>query len=960
MGDCVSEFQIGQRWISNTEAALGLGIVVGIQDRRVVLSFPAAQEERTYAADNAPLSRIIYQIGDGVNNADGESFTITDVLDNNHMMIYKVENHLGEAAVLSELDLDCFVNFNSPKDRLFSGILDPNKFFELRQDALDYWQMYQQSNVLGLLGPRVQLLPHQLYIAKQVAKQKAPRVLLADEVGLGKTIEAGLILHQQLQAGLAERVLILVPDSLLHQWLVEMLRRFNLRFSVFDEDICAELHGAGDNPFETAQYVLCPLSFLTGSKERLLQALACDWDLLLVDEAHHLEWSPEQSSIEYQTVEQLAAKASGVLLLTATPEQLGLESHFARLHLLDPSRYYDLKVFIEEEASYQPINQLLQKVMKLYMEHGDLPSELEGYLLEGEWPQIQAIFKKDKYQAIEQVISTLLDRHGTGRILFRNTRAAITGFPERQLHSYSLELPLDMPSDVAAESLIDDFLLESDAQSVTDWLQIERIFGDDWLQIDLRVNWLFDFLEAHKKEKILLICNKAKSAIELEEHLRISGIRCAVFHEGMSLVNRDRAAAYFADSEDSAQLLVCSEIGSEGRNFQFSHHIIMFDLPLNPDLLEQRIGRLDRIGQTHAVNIHVPFYENTAQSVLFAWYHQGLNAFEHTCAIGRMVYAEHEKQLLDCLEIPDETAMEQLLAATQKTAKELSDTLHNGRDPLLELNSCRTDEASKIIGDILAAEQRTKLEDFIERSCEQFGIDTEVHSHSAIILRPGDHMRSGGFVGLNEDGFTATFSRETALSREDMQYFTWEHPFVQSAFDQVLCSEHGNTAVATVKLKPLKEGTLLLEALFKVETMAPKYLGLQRYLPSCHIRVLVDLTGRDFSDVLYPEKLNPLLQRLPLSTGQALVAQAKDRIEILVNEAEKQANQQLPDFLDQARQLAEQELQDEIHRLQALAELNPQISTSQIDVLNEHLQLTQSSLLQASIHLDALRVIVAV
>ena len=100
----------------------------------------------------------------------------------------------------------------------------------------------------------------------------------------------------------------------------------------------------------------------------------------------------------------------------------------------------------------------------------------------------------------------------------------------------------------------------------------------------------------------------AQTAIDLEKYLHLNvGVRSAAFYEGLSIVERDRAAAYFADSQAGAQSLICSEIGSEGRNFQFAHHLILFDLPVHPDLLEQRIGRLDRIGQRHNIQIHVPY-----------------------------------------------------------------------------------------------------------------------------------------------------------------------------------------------------------------------------------------------------------------------------------------------------------------------------------------------------------------
>ena len=121
--------------------------------------------------------------------------------------------------------------------------------------------------------------------------------------------------------------------------------------------------------------------------------------------------------------------------------------------------------------------------------------------------------------------------------------------------------------------------------------------SEKWTDFDPRVDYLIDLLKSLKKEKVLVICAHAQTAIDLEAALRVKeGIRAAVFHEGLSIFERDKAAAYFAQDEDSAQLLLCSEIGSEGRNFQFAHHLVLFDLPSNPDLLEQRIGRLDRIG----------------------------------------------------------------------------------------------------------------------------------------------------------------------------------------------------------------------------------------------------------------------------------------------------------------------------------------------------------------------------
>lgn len=941
----MSDFSVGQRWISNTEAHLGLGIITGIAQRSVTISFPAAAEERTYAIKNAPITRIIYQIGDQVTNIDGVQFTVADVHQGGGQTIYKVVKTDGSEHIMPELELDCFVHFNTPKDRLLSGQVDPLKFFELRYQALNYQRSYQQSGAVGLLGPRVQLLPHQLYIAHLVGSRVAPRVLLADEVGLGKTIEAGLILHQQLQTGLASRVLILVPDSLLHQWLVEMLRRFNLSFSVLDEQICEELSHDEQNPFETSQLILCPLSFLVNNPERHQQALSCQWDILLVDEAHHLEWKQDNISAEYQCVESLANIAKGVLLLTATPEQLGLESHFARLRLLDPDRYYDFEKFIAEEQQFKPVNLLVQELA-----HTDeltaLPKALSDYLGKEEIADIEQLLTAGfSVKASEKAINALLDRHGTGRILFRNTRAAVKGFPKRILNIY----PLTFNESHAI------------AAPVTDWLQIETIFGSDWIALDERIQWLKEFLKKHRHEKLLLICARAETAIELEEYLRYrEGIRSAVFHEGMSLIARDRAAAYFAEEEDSAQILICSEIGSEGRNFQFSHHIIMFDLPLNPDLLEQRIGRLDRIGQTSDVHIHVPYYEDTAQAVLVNWYHRGLNAFEDTCAIGHTVFEEFQQQLLAVLEQGDSVEIDNLINETATRAVILRQAMHDGRDQLLEMNSFRPDEAAAIIDAVIAGENRWELEDFIEQFSDQLGVNMESHSQDAIILHPSEHMRSGNLPGLKEEGITATYSREMALSREDMAFLSWEHPIVSGALDMILSGDHGNTALGTIKLKPLKEGTLLLEALYTVECIAPAELRLSRYLPTTIIRTLVNIDGKDLSDILVHDKLSMLMEKLPLQTVQALAKQARPQVEILISHAEKIAATHLPGIIDDAKVSMLVNQQVELTRLEALAKVNPNIRQEEIDILKSSIADLAHCIEQASIRLNAVRLIMAV
>jgi ATP-dependent helicase HepA len=946
-------FKPGQRWVSNTESELGLGTVLEVASRRVKLSFPATGENRTYAVDNAPLSRVHYEAGQQVRDSDGRELLVTKVEEHNGCLIYLGIDEDEQTRVLPELELNSFVQFSKPQDRLFAGQIDKNRTFELRLETLRYYRQLQQNPVAGLMGARIQLLAHQLYIANETAKRHAPRVLLADEVGLGKTIEAGLIIHQQLVTGRASRVLITVPDSLIHQWLVEMLRRFNLLFTILDEERFTALAESGtDNPFESAQLIICATSFLSHQPQRLHKAVAAEWDLLVVDEAHHLEWTEKQASPAYQAIEALSHSATGLLLLTATPEQLGIQGHFARLRLLDPDRYFDIDRFRQEEASYAEVNKLVQLLItKDGLQHVKKPKvqvQLANFLGESVLAALKtdlADCESDPETLLNRLIRELLDRHGTGRVLFRNTRASVEGFPARKLHQVLL------PQPVKARSVPDDF----ESQLIP-----ELILGEGWLKLDPRVEWLVDFLAQQRSQKILVICARAQTAQELEQHLRLKhGVHSAVFHEGLSLVARDRAAAYFADVEQGAQVLVCSEIGSEGRNFQFSNQLVLFDLPLNPDLLEQRIGRLDRIGQSHDVLMYVPCYRQSAQHVLLRWYHEGINAFESTCAIGQTQYQQFAQSLKHCLHHPEEqVVIDELIQQTRDSSEALLLKLRDGRDRLLELNSCDTNRAMQIVEGLHERELARTLANYMERVFDLFGIDLEHHGAASVIVRPSEHMLGHSFPSLPEDGLTATYRRDVALAREDFHFLTWEHPMVTGAMDLVISGEFGNTAFCTLKMPLLKTGTILLEAIYTIRCPSPPALQLHRYLPLTTVRIVVDNRQNDLSGILREKHFNKLGKRVHRHRAQDFVRHTRPQIADMIKQADKLATGREQVIVENAIEQMQQLQQAELRRLKALAELNPNIRQDEIDHMVTEAGEMRNYLDTAHTRLDALRLAV--
>lgn len=938
-----SEFVVGQRWVSNSEAELGLGIIKQLSGRQIEVFFPATEETRFYAANNAPLSRVIYSVGEQVKTREQQSFTISTVQEFNGNYIYQGDSSDGDAISIHEMDLDSRVHFNKPQDRLFAGQVDKNSKFELRAKTLAHQHSLLSSSVYGLLGGRVQFLPHQLYIARNVTQRFAPRVLLADEVGLGKTIEAGLILHRQVLTGQVRRALIVVPDALLHQWLVEMLRRFNLRFTLIDKDRHEALTEQDEgNPFDSAQLVLCGLSELIAHPEMQADVTAADWDMMIVDEAHHLYWQEGNVSDEYALIETLAAQIPSLLLLTATPEQLGIDSHFARLRLLDPDRFHDLAAFKQQEEAYQPVSELidlldadtaLEQVQKPATQK-QLAEYLDADIL------AQLLVEETFLDASQIAIRQLLDRHGTGRVLFRNTRDVVAGFPERVLHPYPLTLP------EALQTSDEPVLLP------------ENLLGDAWLQTDERVQWLVDFLKAHRQDKVLIICAQADTAMDLETLLRLHhGVRSAVFHEDMSLVNRDRAAAFFAEEEEGAQCLVCSEIGSEGRNFQFCHQLVLFDLPNNPDLLEQRIGRLDRIGQHHAVNIHVPFYEKSAQEVLFNWYHQGMNAFERVFAAGQVVSAQTNDLLQRCLQDSnDKKAQSELIESTQEIVATTLAAMQSGRNRLLERNSFDKQDAELIVAELEDATRALELADYMDDVFDAFGVDQQTHSADSIIVEPGSHMLFEQFPALPEDGLTATYQRHRALSREDMAFLSWEHPMVTGAMDLVISSDLGNSAFCTLETSAFNAGTLLLEALFVVNCVSGRQLQTNRFITDSHLRLVIDERGRQHQESVPDREFNKLAGRIPRATAQELIRHARGQISGLIEHAEKAVVAPQERIRQQALDSMHAELEAEQQRLQALAEVNPTIRQQEIDFLAQRRAQLADSIQSAELRLDAVRV----
>jgi ATP-dependent helicase HepA len=893
----------GQRWVSDSEPELGLGIILQGDNGRIEIVFPAAGENRCYALESAPLRRVKFQPGDRITTHEGVETTVDAVREEAGLRIYETE-----AGEVPEAHLSDAMTFSKPEERLYGGKLDDPAEFDLRGEALRRRADMRRSPARGLAGARIDLIPHQLFIADEVANRPRPRVLLADEVGLGKTIEACLIVHRLLLTGRASRVLVLVPEPLVHQWFVELLRRFNLTFDLFDEERCESLDdGEGANPFLDSQLVLAAVDFLTGNEVRAAQARAAGWDVLVVDEAHHLEWSPGHAGASYEMVRTLADETECLLLLTATPQQLGPEGHFARLQLLDPERYGDLDRYLEETRHYEAVAAAVEA-----LDRGeDAPLEA---LVTGR-PRLERAVEAHRQGqpgASGRLVSELLDGCGIGRVMFRNTRARLGGFPGRQ----------PLPVALAGEE-----------------------------EFSAKTAWLAGLLEKlPAEEKVLVIGRTRELAERIVEALRdATGSVAALFHEDLTLLQRDRNAVFFAD-DDGARVLVCSEIGSEGRNFQFARHLVLFDLPEDIDLLEQRIGRLDRIGQRGTIHVHVPHLAGGAEEVHARWCDEGLDAFRASPAGAAEIQRELQPRLEAARENPALTG--DLIAATRDARERISSRLARGQERLLERCSHRPEVSARVLRDISAWDGDAEFEDFLLRLFEHCGLHIEELGKRRYFLLPGN-LKSDAFPALPNEGVTVTLDRRRALEREQEAFLTWDHPMARAALDLLLGSEAGNASFGVWESP--SEKRMLLEAWVVVECVAPARLHAERFLPQTPMRVAVDHGGGD-------------------QTADAALAAAKlrrgDPAALLRNEAVKRkvlplmldrvraiGTDRARGVIDQALRSLHAEMAAEIARLRDLAEINDHVTPEEIALLEDREEELAAAISKARVRIDAVRLV---
>ena len=480
-----------------------------------------------------------------------------------------------------------------------NGPWDQYTLYQLAYEAeqASLIQSFEELQCLRHL-PKLEPLPHQLDAAKRVLHEMRGRAILADEVGLGKTIEAGLILKEYMIRGLVRKALILVPASLVLQWVRELNAKFGIAAAAQKKAYM----------WESADVIVASMDTAKREPHRDI-VLGIDYDMLIIDEAHKLK---NKKTTNYQFVNQLRKKYC--LLLTATPVQNDLSELYNLITLLKPGQLGGQGSFL---ANYVADKRIPKN-------EGVLQQELQKVMIRNRRSDGGVQFTK---RHVQNVLLTLSDDEmrlydGVTRFVKERYQEA-GGDIGSVLSLLTLQREVCSSRDAVFLTLVNLFKKTAEDSPVRAriWELVELIRG---VKANTKAEKTMELVKAIDSKAIIFTEYRASQEYLLH-FLKEHGIRAVPYRGGMNRGKKDWMMDLF---RTRAQVMVATEAGGEGINLQFCHHIINFDLPWNPMRVEQRIGRVHRLGQTEDVRIYNLTTRGTIEEHILNLLHEKINMFE--------------------------------------------------------------------------------------------------------------------------------------------------------------------------------------------------------------------------------------------------------------------------------------------------------------------------------------------
>ncbi|HZX93877.1 MAG TPA: helicase-related protein [Myxococcales bacterium] len=945
----MAQFIKGMKIVHRAQGGWGVGHVVAVSDDppRIAAEFPGRPGGPVTLSSRDPaLIRFRFAPDTAALLVDGTAAHVLRALPGppGDLYRYTVEVLGKKPQIRSEADLRAPTPREGPAEQLASGRWGAPEDFALRAETVRL-DLTRRADALGaLFASRVYVKAHQISVAHHVFSAPQPRFVLADEVGLGKTIEAGLVLSGLLHAGLVKRCLVVAPSHLTVQWLAELFHKFNLLFTLMDPDRARDDREAADaeapeeegSPWARHPLVITSLEWLSRSAEETKAAAEAGWDMVIVDEAHHL-----RGDRAYEVAQALAKRTWGLLLLTATPLQLDPAEYHALLRLVDPA----------PAASEQELRARLAR-------QGDLSAEVRT-LLVGDAKaaeRIAALFPDDS--ALRELrgpalLDHLAESYGLSARLLRNRRAVVGGFTPRRLTKIEVQPSREeqaleqsvrhalagakLPSGAVLASLLRRLgssppALAAGLAGIGEKKLAQRALA---LGEDSKLAAFLALLdELGPAEKVLVFAEPRETIEYLKSSLARRKIEALAYAGDLTPAERDKLVARFRDPE-GPRVLLCTELGGEGRNFQHCHVLVNYDLSWSPAAIEQRIGRIDRIGQSREVRIYAFRPEGTLAARVLDVLDAGVGVFKEPVGGLDPVLESVESELLALASTDDPARWEKMVRELGGRVSAARAEVARAYDPLLDRRSCDAGALAGLVQrgaaqlgvrlhvseagaslQAVAVQLEKRLESVTIEAAKRVGLAVDVEVDvlpGQVSFHVGPELKIDALAGfdLAEDRIVlGSFRREVAVQHEEHESFATGHPLVEALFAWVRDGELGRATVARGRVRGVTGAAL--DTRFLVALPEPSDLAQGARVPSRRaarhmdemlVRVVVRLDGRGgihVEDALGAQLDSADLEPVPAPEGgpPGPFVQA---VEMALRRAQDEAQRRLLDLVQAAK-----------------------------------------------------------
>ncbi len=867
-------FVSGQRWLSQTEPELGLGLVLKTETDRVTIVFPSTETTRVYTVDSPPLTRVKFSVGDVLKTQDGKNFTVEQVEEKDGTIIY-----FNKGKKIEESRLSDSLTFSKPYDRLLNAQVEEKQVYNLRHRALYRRFKTYRAPLRGLVSGRYMPRAHQLHTVVQATRFQHPRVLLADEPGMGKTVEAGLILQRLRIFGNATRVLLLAPEAIMWRTVTEFERRFEFKFQRLTEDdftgkpskkktgksdgpapFVSEMNEAG---VAQPHWVCMTLEEIGGHRSKhAKEAAAAGWDVVLVAGAEELTWD-EGGNAAWNALELLAPATKSLILLSSKGPGHDAKSHFGRLHLLDAEAFSSPRKYSAHRKDLEPLEAAVLKLLSITACDKEADTLLKPWAKDTKVKDLHKSWKEGREESREHIIDYLLDGQEAGRTVFRHTRPKVTGLPSRKVQIVHLEAKPE-----AREGLKEEF---KHPVKVTE-PEKGKPKSEPSAVDPAAVLWLANIINpppppvlppvpnepppppAPPPPRALVITASRARAAAVEKALRgkVDG-NVELVTDGPRTDQGVPPAATIVGEEDLV-----------GRGFPGFAMIVLWDTPLTVADARERLFSCEN-GFNGKLDIHVPVIPDTPQEMTARWLHEGLHAFETVTEGQEEAAEEFSKSVHDIAKrigvkhnpkLDDE--LKAICKKTASASESAAKRLQKHADTFLETVSWRAPSADQALARMTSSDDDDSLDVFMNRTFETLGILVETKGPRIIYVKPNPEM-TFHFDAVPKEGLTFAYHRSVAATREDAILLTWDHPLVSRAIEILLSTATGNTSY--VVWEDERSQIVLLEGIYLATPKAGPHPHLvARYMPATPVRVVLSHEFEDMSSEYTSEVVNKMVR----------------------------------------------------------------------------------------------------